>query len=79
MRQSSIGLALVGLILLHGSARPCPVFLAARGKVVLAGNNEDWIDKKTRITFRPADGESFGRVDFGFGNGVPQGGLNDHG
>src|SRR5262245_35621217 len=79
MRTPRARLALVLLLLLHQTAAPCTVFLAARGQVVLAGNNEDYTDKNTKVWFHPADDDSFGRVYFGFGNGFPQGGLNDQG
>lgn len=79
MRQRSILLVLLLAVGLERPAVPCTVFLAARGKTVLAGNNEDWIDKHTRITFHPADEASFGRVYFGFQDGFPQGGMNDQG
>src|SRR5688572_21930231 len=70
-------LALLGV--LCPPSAPCTVFLAAHGGVVLAGNNEDWTDKDTKIWFHPSDERSFGRVYFGFGNGFPQGGMNERG
>lgn len=57
----------------------CTVFLAASGDVVLAGNNEDWTDHATKVWFHPAGEHAYGRVYFGFGNGFPQGGMNDQG
>jgi hypothetical protein len=79
MRPSRARLALALLLVLHQTATPCTVFLAARGQVVLAGNNEDYTDKHTKVWFHPAADDTFGRVYFGFGNGFPQGGMNDQG
>jgi hypothetical protein len=79
MLRTKLGPALALSVLLQPSAPPCTVFLAARGGVVLAGNNEDYTDKNTKIWFHPAAEHSFGRVYFGFGNGFPQGGMNDRG
>jgi hypothetical protein len=79
MLRSKLGPALALLVVLQPIASPCTVFLAAREGVVLAGNNEDYTDKDTRVWFHPAAEHSFGRVYFGFGNGFPQGGMNDHG
>src|SRR5262245_64385994 len=79
MPRSCLLTVLALLVVLQPIASPCTTFLASRGGVVLAGNNEDWTDKHTKIWFHPAAEHSFGRVYFGFGNGFPQGGMNDHG
>jgi penicillin V acylase-like amidase (Ntn superfamily) len=57
----------------------CTMVMAAKGDVILAGNNEDWKDINTRMWFVPASGKDYGRVCFGFGNGWTQGGMNDKG
>jgi hypothetical protein len=78
-RAAAIGLA-IGLSLL--SVRPvwaCTMVMAARNGVVLAGNNEDWKNPKTRYTVVPAAPGRFGCIHFGFDDGSPQGGLNERG
>ena len=47
--------------------------------MILAGNNEDWFDPKTKMWFVPAENGNFGRVYFGFDNFYPQGGMNEKG
>ena len=53
--------------------------MAARNGLVLAGNNEDFIDPNTSVWFLPPEPGKHGRVYFGFGVGLPQGGMNDQG
>ena len=60
----------------------CTIFVAARGGSVLTGNNEDnaaLFNPDTRIWFLPPAAGRFGIAFFGYGDGVPQGGMNDHG
>jgi hypothetical protein len=57
----------------------CSVIYATDGKRMLGGNNEDYIDPLTKVWFIPEEGESFGRVYFGFENYHAQGGMNDQG
>jgi penicillin V acylase-like amidase (Ntn superfamily) len=53
--------------------------------VVLAGNNEDWKNPKTKVWFVPAKDGKYGGVYFGFnkpiihGSWVAQGGMNENG
>lgn len=65
--------------LLAPPADACTAFLITGRGVVLGGNNEDYTDPDTRIWFYPAEEGIHGRVYFGFGNGFPQGGMNDQG
>jgi len=58
---------------------PCTMVMAAKNGVVLAGNNEDWKNPKTRYTVVPASPGCFGCIHFGFDDGGPQGGLNERG
>jgi tetratricopeptide (TPR) repeat protein len=70
------------LILLFFSAYPaegCTIIMVAQGKIVLAGNNEDWSNPKTKIWFIPASKGECGRVCVGFDDMFPQGGMNDQG
>jgi tetratricopeptide (TPR) repeat protein len=53
--------------------------MVAKGNIVLAGNNEDWRNPKTKIWFVPASDGEYGRVCLGFDNMFTQGGMNDQG
>ena len=69
-------------ILILASANPtegCTIVMVAKGKIVLAGNNEDWRNPKTKIWFVPASNGEYGRVCVGFDNMFVQGGMNDQG
>lgn len=72
----SLGLALLMLI---SSSSACTVINLTKTGSTIAGNNEDWNDPDTRIWFIPASDGKYGREYFGFGNGYPQGGVNDQG
>jgi hypothetical protein len=70
------------IILFFCSANPaegCTIVIVAQGKIVLAGNNEDWKNPKTKIWFIPASNGEHGRVCVGFDNMFAQGGMNDQG
>jgi tetratricopeptide (TPR) repeat protein len=73
---------LLVIILLLASANPaggCTIVMVAKGHIVLAGNNEDWRNPKTKIWFVPASEGEYGRVCVGFDNMFVQGGMNDQG
>ena len=72
----TVCLCLAGLSL---KATDCTGIYYASNGVVLAGNNEDFWRPDTRMWFVPAEGNSFGRVYFGFSDMYPQGGMNDQG
>lgn len=58
----------------------CTIVYASDESMTLAGNNEDYRGRLTRIHFLPAEEERFGRVYFGFDVvGFPQGGMNEKG
>jgi hypothetical protein len=57
----------------------CTTLYAFDGQMALAGNNEDFNNPLTLIWFIPASPGRFGRVYFGYEDGIPQGGLNDQG
>lgn len=44
----------------------CTVFYAARGNMVLAGNNKDFFNAEAYIQFLPAEQGKHGRIYFGF-------------
>ena len=37
----------------------CTMVLASKDGIVLAGNNEDWQNPKTKVRFVPASGDEF--------------------
>ncbi len=55
----------------------------SKNGIVLAGNNEDYTEPRTKIWFIPASKEGYGRVYVGFDSpSLPdsfQGGMNEHG
>jgi len=61
----------------------CTIVMIAKNGVVLAGNNEDWTEPRTKIWFVPASKEAYGRVYVGFDHAPIhdrfQGGMNDQG
>ena len=69
----------LALTLFCAPALPCTGFLVVGGGKVLFGNNEDYLDPDTRVWFVPAVDGRRGVMYLGFGNGFPQGGLNDAG
>ena len=61
----------------------CTIATMAKNGIVLAGNNEDYTEPRTKIWFVPASKDKYGRVYVGFDSAsLPnsfQGGMNDHG
>ena len=59
----------------------CTIVVKANDEVVLVGNNEDYIEPRTKIWFFPSNGEDYGRVVWGFDRYMYpyQGGMNDQG
>jgi len=61
----------------------CTIVTMSKDSVVLAGNNEDWTEPRTKIWFVPASKEDYGRVYVGFDHAPIhdrfQGGMNDQG
>ena len=57
----------------------CTAVFIARDNMVLVGNNEDWWDPESRLwTVRGVD-NTLGRFYWGFGDLIPQGGMNEKG
>lgn len=67
------------LVSVHAPALACTVFASTDGESVMAGNNEDWLERDTFMWFLPAQDGKFGRVFYGFENAHPQGGMNEKG
>lgn len=59
----------------------CTIVIKANDDILLAGNNEDYIEPRTKIWFFPSTGEDYGRVIWGFDRYLYpyQGGMNDRG
>jgi len=57
----------------------CTIVMAARGGLVLVGNNEDRDHLQTTVTFVPATQKYYGRIVFGYDDAPVQGGMNDQG
>lgn len=57
----------------------CTGILKSDGKNILFGNNEDWKNPNTVITYVPAEDNLYGWIYFGFDDGWPQGGMNEKG
>ncbi len=61
----------------------CTIVTMAKKGVILAGNNEDYTETRTKIWFKQASKEGYGRVYVGFDSAsLPnsfQGGMNDQG
>ncbi|MCG8528251.1 MAG: hypothetical protein MI748_17860 [Opitutales bacterium] len=55
----------------------CTIFSWTEGDRVLAANNEDWSNPKTRVWFYPAEDGKYGRMFVGFNDFFGQGGMND--
>lgn len=60
-------------------ALACTAFCASGAGQVLVGNNEDYINPRTKIWFVPSARGSYGRVYVGFDDLWPQGGMNERG
>jgi hypothetical protein len=72
-------IAFVVMIFINTSLFACTVFYYSNGKIILAGNNEDWRNPFTKIWFLPAEDGKYGRIYFGYHDGVFQGGMNEQG
>lgn len=57
----------------------CTIFYIEKEGIVLAGNNEDWKDNAPMVFFYPSVDGKNGWIKFGWANGFPQGGMNEHG
>lgn len=79
MRRFACVLIPVMALLAGPPAEGCTIVMIAKGKVVLAGNNEDWKNPVTKIWFVPASNGKYGRVCVGFDDLFAQGGMNDRG
>jgi len=67
------------LFMVTGILRPCTFFMATANGLTFFGNNEDSGMPDTYIWFIPPEDGKYGGVFFSYGNGFPQGGMNDQG
>lgn len=70
---------LLAMLVLTSLGHACTGILKSDGNNVLFGNNEDWKNPNTVITYVPAEDNLYGWVYFGFDDGWPQGGMNEKG
>ncbi len=71
--------ACLSIALSAPAASACTIFMATDGRLVLVGNNEDWMDPNGKIGFRPGADGKHGWIFFGHSDGYEQGGVNDAG
>jgi len=57
----------------------CTGFYVTRDGNIFAGNNEDYINPKTKMWVIPAENNKYGKILFGFDDYNPQGGINEKG
>lgn len=64
-----------------GHVGACTIITVSNGKIILAGNNEDWQNPNTKIWFCPSIDNEYGRVCWGFDKAFDfaEGGMNDQG
>ena len=79
MKTRIVAIGFISVLASAGVAHSCTAFLAAQGDVVLAGNNEDYVNPRTKVWFVPPEDGRLGRVYFGFDDLYPQGGMNERG
>jgi len=79
LRDFILVLLVLAPLALTDESNACTIFKMSKDGRVLVGNNEDWSDPDTKVWFLPTEQGKFGRVYFGFKNGVAQGGMNEKG
>ena len=79
MKLTKAAIAITMLLFSVYPIYSCTIFMASKGEKTLVGNNEDFIDPESHVWFLPSEIGKYGRVYFGFGIGLPQGGMNDQG
>ena len=79
MKLTLASIAITMLLFLFYPIYSCTIFMASKGEKTLVGNNEDFIDPESNVWFLPAEDGKYGRVYFGFGIVLAQGGMNDQG
>lgn len=73
------GLLLIICICYSVTTIACSGFYIKRGDRIFAGNNEDFINPKTKMWVVPSKNGNYGKIFFGFDDYYPQGGINEKG
>ncbi len=80
MHDIVIGAFILLLMLSMGQpVNACTIFKVTRLGRTLVGNNEDDNNPDTKVWFLTPEKGKYGRVFFGYNDGIPQGGMNDRG
>jgi len=77
--MKKIGLSLIISLCYSATTIACSGFYIKRGDIILAGNNEDFINPKTKMWIVPGENGNYGKIFFGFDDYYPQGGINEKG
>ena len=70
---------LLGWLLPWSVTFACTVFTATNEKTTLVGNNEDMFHAGSKVEFHASQDGKYGRVFFGMGRNLHQGGMNEQG
>ncbi|MFX0046503.1 MAG: hypothetical protein ACFE8Z_11695, partial [Candidatus Hermodarchaeota archaeon] len=70
---------LLGLLSPWPATFGCTVFTATNETTTLVGNNEDMFHAKRKVEFHSSTDGEYGRVFFGMGHNLHQGGMNEKG
>ena len=84
IRHRLFGTVLFAVLFLFSGIRvcyDCTVVVKANQETILVGNNEDYIEPRTKIWLHPASAEAFGSMIWGFDRFLypSQGGMNEQG
>jgi hypothetical protein len=77
--MKKIGLSLFCIFCSTVTIIACSGFYITQGDRILAGNNEDFINPKTKMWVIPGEKGKYGKIFFGFDDYSPQGGINEKG
>lgn len=77
--MKKIGLSLICILYSTVTIIACSGFYITQDNKILAGNNEDFINPKTKMWVIPSEKGKFGKIFFGFDDYFPQGGINEKG
>lgn len=79
LQRSCLFAAALAIVVPTAGVFACSAFSIAGDGLVLFADNEDFWDPGTKMWFVPASEGSYGRVYFGYGGLLPEGGLNEAG
>jgi len=81
-RQTLLSAVAFGLLILaHEPSTACTIVVKADDSTILVGNNEDYLDPRTKVWFLPGTDQSHGRMIWGYDRHMYpyQGGMNEKG